>query len=112
LRSKGRLSYQALKVRFHIDDQVVEGLKAELIDAERLAIDEDGKVLVWQGHSSPSQTPNSEPRTPNSSNPPPPISYTPKHLAERILAVRAAIEGERKIITALFADLKLMVRSN
>ena len=41
-----------------------------------------------------------------------PIAYTPKHLAEYILAERAAMEargapeGERKTITALFADLK------
>jgi len=41
-----------------------------------------------------------------------PIAYTPKHLAERILAEQAAMEargsteGERKTITALFADLK------
>src|SRR5262245_5498371 len=33
-------------------------------------------------------------------------SYTPKHLAERILNSRAAIEGERKQVTVLFADLK------
>src|SRR5712692_11598847 len=47
-------------------------------------------------------------RTPDSR----PIAYTPRHLAERILAERAAMEargapdGERKTITALFADLK------
>ncbi len=46
------------------------------------------------------------------SNPQPPVSYTPRHLAERILAEQAAMEargstnGERKTITALFADIK------
>ena len=35
-----------------------------------------------------------------------PESYTPKHLAEKILNSRAAIEGERKQVTVLFADLK------
>ena len=41
-----------------------------------------------------------------------PIMYTPRHLAERILAEQAALEargapdGERKTITALFADIK------
>ncbi len=35
-----------------------------------------------------------------------PESYTPKHLAERILTSRAALEGERKQVTVLFADLK------
>src|SRR5215813_2345187 len=35
-----------------------------------------------------------------------PESYTPKHLAEKILTSRSAIEGERKQVTVLFADLK------
>ena len=35
-----------------------------------------------------------------------PESYTPKHLADRILTSRAALEGERKQVTVLFADLK------
>jgi class 3 adenylate cyclase/tetratricopeptide (TPR) repeat protein len=35
-----------------------------------------------------------------------PTTYTPKHLAEKILASRHAIEGERKHVTVLFADLK------
>jgi class 3 adenylate cyclase/tetratricopeptide (TPR) repeat protein len=33
-------------------------------------------------------------------------SYTPKHLAERIINSKAALEGERKQVTVLFADLK------
>jgi hypothetical protein len=36
----------------------------------------------------------------------PPESYTPKHLAERILTSKGALEGERKRVTVLFADLK------
>ena len=35
-----------------------------------------------------------------------PETYTPKHLAEKILTSRSALEGERKQITVLFADLK------
>jgi class 3 adenylate cyclase len=35
-----------------------------------------------------------------------PESYTPKHLAERIISSKAALEGERKQVTVLFADLK------
>jgi class 3 adenylate cyclase/tetratricopeptide (TPR) repeat protein len=37
---------------------------------------------------------------------PSPESYTPKHLAEKILTSKAALEGERKQVTVLFADLK------
>jgi class 3 adenylate cyclase/tetratricopeptide (TPR) repeat protein len=35
-----------------------------------------------------------------------PRSYTPQHLADQILGARAAIEGERKQVTVLFADIK------
>src|SRR5213594_3797438 len=35
-----------------------------------------------------------------------PDSYTPKHLAEKILTSKSALEGERKLVTVLFADLK------
>jgi len=35
-----------------------------------------------------------------------PSSYTPKHLAERILTSKAALEGERKQVTVRFVDLK------
>jgi class 3 adenylate cyclase/tetratricopeptide (TPR) repeat protein len=34
-----------------------------------------------------------------------PASYTPRHLADRILRTRAALEGERKHVTVLFADV-------
>jgi class 3 adenylate cyclase/tetratricopeptide (TPR) repeat protein len=34
-----------------------------------------------------------------------PQSYTPKHLADKILTTRASIEGERKVVTVLFADV-------
>jgi class 3 adenylate cyclase len=37
---------------------------------------------------------------------PAPETYTPKHLAEKILTSKAALEGERKQVTVLFADLK------
>jgi len=37
---------------------------------------------------------------------PSPQTYTPAHLAEKILTSKAALEGERKQVTVLFADLK------
>ncbi|MBI3330038.1 MAG: tetratricopeptide repeat protein [Nitrospinae bacterium] len=49
LQREGRVSYRALKRRFGLDDEYLEDLKAEIIDAQRLASDEDGKVLVWTG---------------------------------------------------------------
>ncbi len=119
LQREGRVAYRVWKRRFALDDEYIEDLKADLIDAKRLAVDEDGKVLVWTGGTAPSpapQTPDSELRTPNFSRRPTldprPVSYTPKHLVDRILAEQAAMEargatdGERKTITALFADIK------
>ena len=37
--------------------------------------------------------------------PPTPASYTPRHISEQILAVRSAIEGERKQVSVLFCDI-------
>jgi class 3 adenylate cyclase len=34
-----------------------------------------------------------------------PEAYTPKHLAEKILTSKGAIEGERKIVTVMFSDV-------
>ena len=64
--------------------------------------------------SSEFRVPSSRVPSPNPQHltPQPPIAYTPPHLAERIRAEQAALEargatdGERKTITALFADLK------
>jgi hypothetical protein len=45
LAREGRVSYRALKREFDLDDEFLEDVKAELIEAKRLAIDEEGKVL-------------------------------------------------------------------
>ena len=47
LQRQGRVSYSALKRRFDFDDAYLADLKAELIEAQRLAADEDGHLLVW-----------------------------------------------------------------
>src|SRR3989442_8353993 len=49
LQREGRVSYRALKLQFSLDDDYLEGLKEELIEAKRVAIDEGGKVLAWVG---------------------------------------------------------------
>src|SRR5215510_14319414 len=58
LQRQGRVSYGALKRRFALDDDYLQDLKDELIDAQRVAIDEDGKVLVWQGGTDKAETKN------------------------------------------------------
>ena len=56
LQRKGRVSYRALKLQFTVDDEYLAGLKDELVDAERVAVDEDGKVLVWVGEGGKGET--------------------------------------------------------
>src|SRR3989475_10698999 len=101
LQRQGRVSYRALKRRFALDDAYLEDLKAELIDAQRLAIDEEGKVLVWTGDTS-TTAPAPSPSAPTQERAP--LTYTPSYLAEKILTSRSALEGERKQVTVLFAD--------
>jgi hypothetical protein len=44
-----RLSYQALKRLFDLDDAYLEDIKVELIDVRQLARDHEGRMLVWTG---------------------------------------------------------------
>jgi class 3 adenylate cyclase/tetratricopeptide (TPR) repeat protein len=62
----------------------------------------DSKVLSWCAHPAALSPDNLATAARLSS----PESYTPKHLAEKILTSKAALEGERKQVTVLFADLK------
>jgi hypothetical protein len=118
LQRQGRITYRALRREFDLDEEALADLTAELIDAHRIATDEDGKVLVWIGAGGNGGTGQPSSEEPPPFPPPlppipqPPSSYTPAHLAERIRVEQAALEargandGERKTITALFADLK------
>ena len=49
LQTKGRVTYRLLQVQFQLSDDALAALKEELIESEQVAIDEDGKVLVWIG---------------------------------------------------------------
>lgn len=57
LRQRGRVTYNALKRQFGLDDACLQDLKDEIIEAQRLAVDEDGKVLVWTGDVAAPGTP-------------------------------------------------------
>jgi class 3 adenylate cyclase len=104
LRQRGRVAYRTLKRHFQLDDEALEDLKIELIDSQRLATDEQGTVLVWTGAGAvPPAAPAGLSGTAGAQ---PPLAYTPSYLAEKILTSRPALEGERKLVTVLFADLK------
>ena len=93
LQRQGRVSYGALKRRYELDDAYLADLKDELIHAQRLAVDENNRVLVAVSPSAVASTQT-------------PLSYTPPHLAKKILTSRSALEGERKQVTILFCDLQ------
>ena len=57
LQRRGRVSYRALKLQFHLDDEALEALKEELIEVHHLAVDQDGRMLVWAGAASPTPVP-------------------------------------------------------
>src|SRR5215831_1243684 len=103
LQRRGRVTYGALKRQFNLDNAYLEDLKAEIIKGQRLAVDEDGEVLVWMGGTASPSTPTAAPALAQER---PPLAYTPSHLTEKILASRASLEGERKQVTVLFADIK------
>jgi class 3 adenylate cyclase/predicted ATPase len=113
LQRTGKLTYRMLKREFALDDEALEDLKEQLITAEEVAVDKDGTMLVWRGEEAIA-TSKAGVQEPPSTSPTlhSPANYTPPHLAERIRAEQAALEahggmeGERKTITALFADIQ------
>jgi class 3 adenylate cyclase len=98
LQREKRLSYRVLKLRFQLDDETLEALKEDLVYAKQLAVDEDGRVLVWTGGTSsalPTASAGPLPATPDVSPaqgeaapiaPPPP-------------------DAERRQLTVMFCDL-------
>src|SRR3989475_1142451 len=103
LQRRGRLTYRTLQRQFQLDDAALDDLKDEILYGQRLAVDEDGRVLVWTGiagAAAPAVVTPAEPPVPTL------LAYTPAYLAEKILTSRRALEGERKQVTVLFADLK------
>src|SRR5882724_1638427 len=102
LQRRGRLTYGALKRQFQLDDAYLEDVKAELIEGQRVAVDEDGRVLVWTGRADvPSLTTPPAPQL----GPPPatsdvqPIQVLPPHAAPQ------SPDAERRQLTVLFCDL-------
>jgi TOMM system kinase/cyclase fusion protein len=96
LQRRGRLTYRTLKLHFQLDDEHLETLKDELIYGQRLAVDEDGRVLVWTGGADvpPGTTP------PGPQPAPPPASE-----AATAPAAPPSPDAERRQLTVLFCDL-------
>ncbi len=97
LEQNGRVSLRMLRRQFDLGDESLAELIEELVDIQRVARREEN-ALAWSAATPPGGIPPPSPRSPR--------AYTPKHLADKILQSKSALEGERKQVTVLFADVK------
>src|SRR2546428_6656046 len=89
LQRRGRVTYRALKRQFNLDDAFLDDLKEELTAGQQLAVDEEGKVLVWTGGADRASAPSLPVAFPPITAPQrAPLSYTPPYLTETILDAR------------------------
>src|SRR5262249_32376833 len=102
LQRRGRVTYRTLKRQFNLDDDYLADLKAELIQGQRLAVDEDGAVLVWAGGpdvasrtASPAPQPEASPGT----------ADAPRTPSLPTLPASSSPDAERRQLTVLFCDL-------
>jgi hypothetical protein len=103
LRQRGRVTYRTLQRQFQLDADALADLLGELRYAHQEALHEDEQGLIWTDVARPTPPAPARPATPGVKAP---LTYTPAYLAEQILTSRSALEGERKQVTVLFADLK------
>src|SRR5437016_7008957 len=85
LQRRGRVTYRLLKRQFALDDEALEDLKLELITGQRLAVDEEGTVLVWTG-----APPAAEPGTRQQAE-------AERQLHTVFLAVMALLQREQRV---------------
>jgi class 3 adenylate cyclase len=101
LRQRGRVTYRALKRQFDLDDDALADLTEELIYGQRLAADEDGRVLVWTGD--PLSV--TEPHASLSPTDHPSATYDAPPSQAAMPSVSQRSEAERRQLTVLFCDL-------
>jgi class 3 adenylate cyclase/predicted ATPase len=99
LQRRGRVSYRTLTLQFHLNEESLEALKEELIEVHHLAVDHEGRMLVWAGETRTTSVPPS---------PQPPQQVTrqedqPSQVASP--AARQSPDAERRQLTVLFCDL-------
>jgi predicted ATPase len=105
LQREQRVSYRALKVRFQLDDDLLDAVKDELIYAKKLAVDEENRVLVWTGNVA-GTTATSAP--PSQSIPSTPTQATPYVEAASPVVTSRTPEAERRQLTVMFCVLFIL----
>ena len=98
LQRRGRVSYRTLMLQFHLNEESLEGLKEELIEVHHLAVDHDGRMLVWAGEAhttavSPSPQPFQQ------------AIWQEDQPAQVAPPATPPPEAERRQLTVLFCDL-------
>jgi class 3 adenylate cyclase len=95
LQKRGRVTYRALQLQFHLDGEQLTALKDELLFAYPQVAEEEGRGFVWrdqaEGTAAASPTPAQSPSP--TSDPLPP------------LAERSVPDAERRQLTVMFCDL-------
>ena len=92
LRQRQRVTYRALQVHFHLDDETLAALTDELLYTHSEVHDDAGRGLVWSGDMATPPAPTTRPAPQEH----PPASGTP---------APAIADAERRQLTVLFCDL-------
>jgi class 3 adenylate cyclase/predicted ATPase len=94
LQRRRRMTYRALKRQFQLDDAALDDLKNELIEGQRLALDERGNVLVWTGGADVPQL-----------RPSPPTADVQLTQGHPLPTAPPPPDAERRQLTVMFCDL-------
>jgi predicted ATPase/class 3 adenylate cyclase len=99
LRSRGRVTYRALKLQFKLDDETLEALKEEILYSQPQVVDDEGKGLIWTDEAETKPAPTStQPAQPEVTRHDQPIPAEPP-------TERRSPEAERRQLTVMFCDL-------
>ena len=102
LQRRGRVTYSALKLQFHLDDEQLAVLKDELLYAHPQVVEDAGRGLRWTDDTAAPQTP----APPAPQHAPPPVSqadYSPQGTSPA--TTPHPPDAERRQLTVLFCDL-------
>ncbi len=99
LQREKRIPYRSLKRRFELDDDYIEDLKIDLIEAKRLAIDENDRILVWIGDAQAVTSQVAQATQPLAAQ------EQPSPLVEPRPTAPPPPDAERRQLTVMFCDL-------
>jgi predicted ATPase/class 3 adenylate cyclase len=102
LQRRGRVTYNALKLQFHLDDDQLAVLKDELLYAHPQVVEDAGRGLRWTSDTAAAQTP--APPAPQHTPPPVDQADDPPPVTSASTTPHPP-EAERRQLTVLFCDL-------